>query len=218
MYEAIIMDYMIYGASTFESKSAYGKQCKFLQTLYNKYLDYSIENNQELADRIVNDPLALEVVKAGEFNLDEVLEETQLLEDVKKYVGIMKDIEKYCKTAKDYLETVFKILALEEANSQRIEFLKRIRANVVNNPAMCEAIDKILFEMENIPATLTIEALEQGADFGVKEVWTALKKEIRFWKVLILLHRLWICYSIQRIFLQIMQKSLHFILSGIMQI
>lgn len=175
LYEVFLMDYLTYESKSAEYKSDLDtKTIKYSQKLYKTAIDMVIDNGNDLMeDKEVWKYLTIE-------DAQKIVAEADFCENViKKYTKVMGTINKVSTTAEDYLETLSKAAALNQANQERIDFLLKVKAQASDNKALCNAINNIITQMESSFALIAASELGKTAgEFAVEYAWGKLSSNI----------------------------------------
>ncbi|MDE5885353.1 MAG: dockerin type I repeat-containing protein [Oscillospiraceae bacterium] len=175
LYEVFLMDYLTYESKSAEYKSDLDtKTVKYSQKLYKAAVDMIVDNGNDLMeDTEVWKYLTIE-------DAQKIAAEADFCDNViKKYTKVMGTITKIGTTAEDYLETLSKAAALNQANQERIDFLLKVKAQASDNKALCNAINNIITQMESSFAVIAVSELGKTAgEFAVKYAWGKLSSSI----------------------------------------
>ncbi len=170
MYELIIMEYLQYNFSSTEYKSNFEEDIvkyslKLSKNAFEKYGE--LKNDKEYFKKLSFDD-RLSIVQAS-----------RLCEDMKPYMTVIEDINKFSTTLEDFQKNISRVMAIVNANEERIQFLKEIRKKANGNTELCSAIDHVISLLNNSAAGITIETIEQGEDLTVNWAWSECRKSLK---------------------------------------
>ena len=171
-YETVLMDYLLYGdnsgenTKTFDSETA-NNFYKISKKLINEAND-TYEDN--LDDIIANQSLSDAIEFSNKYGF---------INELNGFTKITDSIKNSVTTAKQYYDRLASALTIKNACVNRVEFLKKIKANSSDNTELCTAIDNLVKKYENGYASLLFNKFVNDAVKDLSDyVWGKVLTEV----------------------------------------
>ena len=171
-YETVLMDYLLYGdnsgenTKTFDSETA-NNFYKISKKLINEAND-TYEDN--LDDIIANQSLSDAIEFSNKYGF---------INELNGFTKITDSIKNSVTTAKQYYDRLASALTIKNACVNRVEFLKKIKANSSDNTELCTAIDNLVKKYESGYASLLFNKFVNDAVKDLSDyVWGKVLTEV----------------------------------------
>ena len=171
-YETVLMDYLLYGdnsgenTKTFDSETA-NNFYKISKKLINEAND-TYEDN--LDDIIANQSLSDAIEFSNKYGF---------INELNGFTKITDSIKNSVTTAKQYYDRLASALTIKNACVNRVEFLKKIKANSSDNTELCTAIDNLIKKYESGYASLLFNKFVNDAVKDLSDyVWGKVLTEV----------------------------------------
>ena len=171
-YETVLMDYLLYGdnsgenTKTFDSETA-NNFYKISKKLINEAND-TYEDN--LDDIIANQSLSDAIEFSNKYGF---------INELNGFTKITDSIKNSVTTAKQYYDRLASALTIKNACVNRVEFLKKIKANSTDNTELCTAIDNLVKKYESGYASLLFNKFVNDAVKDLSDyVWGKVLTEV----------------------------------------
>ena len=171
-YETVLMDYLLYGdnsgenTKTFDSETA-NNFYKISKKLINEAND-TYEDN--LDDIIANQSLSDAIEFSNKYGF---------INELNGFTKITDSIKNSVTTAKQYYDRLASALTIKNACVNRVEFLKKIKANSSDNTELCTAIDNLVKKYESVYASLLFNKFVNDAVKDLSDyVWGKVLTEV----------------------------------------
>ena len=172
IYELYIMDYLQYQYSSSAYENQYAENViKYSDKAYRALVDYVVDmGKDEKYLKQLSDSSKKEIIAEADFLKDNVQPVLKIADEIQSVTG----------TLEEYVNQISTLMAITEANTERVEFLQGIRAQAVGNRSLCDAIDEVLLYIEDSVQSITVASIEKGIDTALDWAWGeisgALKK------------------------------------------
>ena len=153
MYILLIMDYLNYYSQSSEFESNFGKNTvKFTENIYKAVIKEKDAQYLDNIDQLIENQSLQEAVALSD--------KSGFIHKINGYNTLLSDIETVSTTAIDFYKNLSKALAVQQADEDRIRFLKEMKKAGAGNNYFTSAVDTVISMYESSFANL---ALAQGS-------------------------------------------------------